>query len=291
MALVYFNIYWLTPKFFFKNKYGKYFFSISALFILVVILRVETDALLFPNLDVPYANKSIAHYVGVFVTLFVILTLTATLRFMQERVVQDNKRQQLLVQQSEAELKFLKTQINPHFLFNALNNIYALTYTNSKEAAPMVLKLSNILRYILYEGKDKLVLLEKEITYIQDYIGLMNMQANNEDCVNFKVEGDPSGKRIEPMIFIPFIENAYKHGNALTEDEGYLSINFTIKGNVVEFSVLNSKSPKEQVKDIVGGIGLENVKRRLELIYPKSHNLSIENQGESFLVNLEIKLK
>ena len=289
MILVYLNIYWLTPKFFFKNKYSKYFLLMSVLFVAVVWLRVNTDAWLFPNLDDPYPNKSVAHYVGVSVTLFIIVTMTATLRFMQERVTQDKKRQELLAKQLDAELKFLKTQINPHFLFNALNNIYALTYTNSKDAAPMVLKLSNILRYILYEGKDKMVMLGKEIDYIRDYIALMSMEAENVDNIRFEVNGDLEGKGIEPMLFIPFIENAFKHSNALSDPDGVLNIQFDIKAEHLEFNIENSKSSKDQKKDKAGGIGLENVKRRLELIYPKKHNLRIDDQQSCFIANLQIR--
>lgn len=188
----------------------------------------------------------------------------------------------------ESEMKFLKSQINPHFLFNALNNIYSLTITGSEKSSEMILKLSAMLRYIIYECNVPFVALEKEWEYIQNFISFQEIKA--KDAIDLKLEfnNEDPGTMIAPMIFIPFIENAFKHSNIENTNEGWVHISLNNKNDELIFQVDNSVSSEKLNKDEAGGIGLENVKRRLELLYESKADLIINDKKNSYSVLLRI---
>jgi LytS/YehU family sensor histidine kinase len=187
-------------------------------------------------------------------------------------------------------MNFLKAQINPHFLFNSLNNIYGLALIESKKTPEMVLKLSQFLRHNLYDGKLAKVSLGEEMKYIKNYIELISLKYDQPLNIELNInEIDPKLK-IEPLLFINFVENAFKHSQ-VESGIGVISIKCITTHDNLFFKCLNSKPLKPGKKDAVGGIGLENSRKRLELVYPNAHKLEILDSDETYTVNLKIKLE
>jgi ligand-binding sensor domain-containing protein len=197
---------------------------------------------------------------------------------------------ELSTQNVISEMALLKSQINPHFLFNTLNNIYSLIYQKSEDAPSAVMKLSELMRYMVYETNVDAVPLEKEINYLKSFIELQLLRLKNKDFVHFTIEGNIYGKTIAPMLLIPFVENAFKHGSKKVQNPGIV-INLTIGDNNLRFDVLNYYQQGAVNKDEIGGIGVENVKRRLELIHPNSHILNISQTETQYVTNLELTLQ
>ncbi|HEX3007652.1 MAG TPA: two-component regulator propeller domain-containing protein [Bacteroidales bacterium] len=196
-------------------------------------------------------------------------------------------RAELDIQNQTSEQALLRSQINPHFLFNTLNNIYSLVYKKAPEAPEAVMKLSEIMRYMLYDTSADLVLLDKEIQYLHSFIALQLLRMKNRDYVSFEVSGDPLDKKIAPMLLIPFVENAFKHGNKSAQSPGII-IKLGCTNEEISLQVQNNKN-KSATKDAYGGIGLANVKRRLELIYHDKYKLNIKDTADSFEVDLSIR--
>ncbi|RZL36836.1 MAG: hypothetical protein EOP00_29130 [Pedobacter sp.] len=199
----------------------------------------------------------------------------------------DNVRKQKELEKEKiaAELAFLKSQINPHFLFNTLNDIYALTYQQSRKAPEAVLKLSALLRYMLKESDEKFTNLQKEIDYLKNVIDLHRIGQKGEAYINFEIEGKVDQQQIAPLILINFVENAFKHG-VVDQHSNPIQIKLTTDRSHINFSVSNLKN--KAIKDKATGIGLANVKRRLALIYPDNHSLVIKDEADIFSVVLKI---
>jgi len=197
---------------------------------------------------------------------------------------------EMQLQNKISEIALLRSQINPHFLFNTLNNIYSLVNKNSDNAPSAVMKLSELMRYMLYEANTDKVSLEKEINYLKSFIELQLLRTKNNDFVEFNIIGNIYGKSITPMIFIHFIENAFKHGSKINQNPGIL-INLHLDENYLKFDITNTYQKNGIInKDQTGGIGLKNVIRRLELIYPNKHTLEISDSDGYFKVKLELTL-
>ena len=205
------------------------------------------------------------------------------------RLFETQKLKADLINQNQAsELALLRSQINPHFLFNTLNNIYSLVYKKSDEASEAVMKLSEIMRYTLYDSNIDKVMLDKEVEYLKNFIELQQLRLKTDNFVEFNIKGNLEGYTIAPMIFISFVENAFKHGSKKVQSPGIV-INLTAGNNKIIFDMMNYCLENEvQNKDIAGGIGLQNIKRRLELLYKDKHNLEITKTENQFIVKLEI---
>ena len=191
-------------------------------------------------------------------------------------------------QHLQSELALLKNQINPHFLFNTLNNIDSLIKSNPDHASKSLLELSGIMRYMLYETNTQRVPLQKELDYIEDYLKLQKIQYANAQLVEYTVSGDPDNIEIAPMLFIPFIENAFKH---CTDKEKAHAIQFSMEINdkQIRFKASNIADPNHPIsKDSTNGIGLDTVKRRLAILYPDKHSLQISEKNNLFCVELNI---
>lgn len=191
----------------------------------------------------------------------------------------------LQAEKSKAELSLLKTQINPHFFFNTLNNLYALTIKNSKQAPEVILKLSEMMRYTIYEGKKDIVLLKEEVTYLENYIELHKIRYHKSVMIQFEhtiIENDT----VAPLLFIILLENALKHGVESLTENAYVKMNLMSNDKETHFTIENNFDPNEI--DSKKGIGLENLKHRLSLIYPKNHKLSIREEENVFTVDLKI---
>ena len=204
--------------------------------------------------------------------------------FIRYAYFRELEQRELLIQNRHAELQFLRSQLNPHFLFNSLNNIYALVYANSSRALPAIAELSELLRYMLYHS-DERVSLDKELDYIRKYIGLQKLRYEQAIYAELFVTGSTKDIAIAPLVLIPFIENGFKHGDFSTVNAGLV---VTIQADKEKLSVFCVNNKGNHQKDGMGGIGLENVKRRLELLYPGKHTLRIDDKKDSFAVNLEL---
>ncbi len=215
---------------------------------------------------------------------FVLFSVEAVRR----QLVAKEKEKNLIKEKLEAELKFLKNQTNPHFLLNTLNNIYALARKKSDHTAEVVMRLSELLRFMLYESKSNRIKLADEIKVLEDYLELETIRYNQRLAVSFEKNVDCDGYSITPFLLLPFLENAFKHGISETRFESFIHVNIIAKDDLLNFEIENSKEAYEQEKP-AANIGLANVKRRLELTY-SDYKLDVHNGNDVFRVNLTINL-
>jgi two-component system LytT family sensor kinase len=209
------------------------------------------------------------------------------IRFMIDWFDSQKLKDELINQRQSSELALLRSQVNPHFLFNTLNNIYSLVYKKSDEAPAAVMKLSRIMRYMLYDSNNEKVQLEKEVDYLKSFIELQELRINQKGYVEFKIEGDIENRTIAPMLLIPFVENAFKHGGK-NHTPG-IRIHLASEPTRILFEVTNYKKRNLLAQnDEMRGIGLQNTKRRLELLYHGKHELKIDDIQEMFRINLII---
>ena len=223
------------------------------------------------------------------ITIVVLLSIVSKL--FSQRLAKEKREESLQKEQLLSEMKFLKSQVNPHFLFNALNNIYALVYTKNDLAPGMLMKLSDMLRYMIYECNEEKVLLKKEIKYITNFIELQQLKTEKKQNIQIDFENAEYSLKVPPLMLIPFIENSFKHSNIENAENSWVKMKLvTNKKDEMLFSISNSKPALSLSKDGTGGIGLENVRRRLELLYPDKHTLDIRNTKNEFIVNLKINI-
>lgn len=194
---------------------------------------------------------------------------------------------ELMLQNQSSELALLRSQVNPHFLFNTLNNIYSLVYKKSEDAPAAVMKMSAIMRYVLYDATSDKVLLEKEVEYLQSFIELQKLRLSKKDFVSVEIHGNMSGRTIAPMLLIPFVENAFKHGNKNVTSPG-ITIHLFIEPDRIIFDVTNYLRKGNALKDTTNGIGLNNIRRRMNLLYPGKHSLKIRQDQDLFYIQLII---
>jgi two-component sensor histidine kinase len=213
--------------------------------------------------------------------------LSARMYFRQQAM--QRRESQLRAEKSEAELRALKNQLHPHFLFNTINNLYALARIKSDQTAPTALKLAQLLRYVLYESQKPNVPLEQEIQLLRDYVELEKLRFDEDRLlVNMSVDLDAPNTLIAPLLLLPLVENAFKHGASEQRDEAQISIHISLKDNTLKVNIQNSK-PSDSAQN-AAGIGLPNLRRQLELLYPQRHFLTIKAEDKAFEVMLEIRL-
>ena len=222
---------------------------------------------------------------GLFLLYFASITTKVLLRFRED----EKKRDDIMKERISTELIYLKQQINPHFLFNTLNNLYALSIKNPELTTEAILKVSSILRYTLYKSDNSLALLREEIEIINAYIDIQKMRSKNNLPITYHLTGEVKEYKIEPFILLPLIENAFKYGMANINDS-FINIQITIKSDKLKFSIVNKKSILSEPDPEHSGIGLKNIERRLDLVYPDCHELKIVNNNENFSVFVEIPL-
>lgn len=194
----------------------------------------------------------------------------------------------LLHEYQESQIQYLKAQINPHFLFNTLHNIYSLSVVKSPQTPEMVLRLSDLLRYAIYDGAKNLVPVHKELEQCQKLIELFQMRSRNATRISLKIEGKDTGMQIEPMLFIPLVENAIKHGDIGHHPEGFAHFEMQYLEKGLRFKATNSFSPNPQ-KDKVGGVGLANIQKRLSILHPGKHQMEISDAESVFTVIVAIE--
>lgn len=228
--------------------------------------------------------------VQVITTNLFIVIFVAMLRFAVEWLEFEAKKKEVENEKLMAELNFLKAQINPHFLFNTLNNLYYLAYSKSDNTTEVIAKLSQMMRYMIYDSNHPKVLLSKEIEYMQSYISLERLRLNDQIPIKFDISGSTENIWITPLIFITFLENAFKHGVSNSNPKAWVNISIQLKGKECVYIVENSRTSDQKEPGEKSGIGLQNVKRRLELSYPGSHKLETIETAEKYQVKLNLNL-
>ncbi len=289
--LVYVNLYYLIPRYLARHVLV---YLMLAVAFCALITPIEVLALYLKFSNRPeYRTSLIQQQFWIFWGNLLVTFLATVLRVIMDWWRYQNEKQVLLTQTIQSELRFLKSQINPHFLFNTLNNLYALTLKKSDKAPEIVLKLSEIMRYMLYECNEKRVLLSREIQYINNYLDLERLRQPVGAAITFEVEGIVSDQTVAPLLFVPFLENSFKHGlNHTVNGGGFVKLRLLAGPDELLFTIENSKAdiyPGGQ-SSRSGGLGLANVRQRLEMLYPGQHELSIENAPDRYIVSLRLGL-
>ncbi len=278
VIIVYLNIYWLIPRFLLKKRYSGYIILTVLSLLLSTAINGWTESFYFE-----YEYPLSANYGGILFTLSVLGTAVAV-KLGKQSILQQQKQESSEKERIKAELNYLKDQINPHFLFNMLNTLYVESKTNSKIVPDMVMKLSDLLRYQIYDASNRETIpLKQELNFLKNYIELEQMRRDQLD-LDWNVEGDPTGIEIAPLIFLPLVENAVKHSRSTEEGPDMIRISFTIIDHKVSCLIENSIGMADS--DEPGGFGLENLRRRLELTYPGKHQLLLESKDGTFMAEL-----
>lgn len=296
---VYLSLYLLMPKLLFRERYGAFFLWFVALIFAISVaswfVYIYVQEPLFWS-DDGY-KPAFWNWGKIFKAtgkVYPVMVLAVVIKWFKYWYKDQKRTQQLEQEKLQAELKFLKAQVHPHFLFNTLNNLYALTLKQSQDAPEVVLKLSDLLDYMLYECNADWVPLRKEIKLVEDYISLEKIRYGKRLEVSFDIRGEVEDKMIAPMLILPFVENSFKHGVSEELHQSWVSIDLAIRKESLTLKVENSKSKNggnEDRFDYKKGIGLKNVRRRLDLLYEDGHDLNILDSEESFLVVLKLNLK
>jgi two-component system, LytTR family, sensor kinase len=295
LAFTYFNIYYLIPKFIYRNKITLFIlFQSILLLIYPVFVQLVTVTLVDPFITGVTTRFYLATYFSRIIIYVIGIAPLAAYRVAKKIVNDNNIRKELAKQKLETELKFreaelklLKAQIQPHFLFNTLNNLYSLSIAKSDKTSEVILKISDLLNYIIYECSKEKVPLNKEVEFICNYIELEKLRYDDSLKVTIDISGNLN-YQIIPMILYTFVENSFKHG--ASKDTGSAKINMSIQiiNHKMRFSIVNSKTADTIFQ--VRGIGIENAKKRLQLIYPECHTLTIKEEEKIYSVTMDLQL-
>lgn len=297
MLLVYGILYVLFPRFVYP-KHSQYVQLVVGIIVLMVITGAFSAAIakwivnpLRDFLGVNRANNSFSF--AMMAGLRGSTTLAgfgAAIKLAKVWYLKQQAYQQIEHEKVQAELQLLKSQVHPHFLFNTLNNLYALTLRRSEQSPAVVLKLSELLSYMLYECNAAEVSLAKEIAFMKNYIGLEQLRYGDRLDMSVSISGDWKNKQIAPLLLIPFVENAFKHGTSEQLEQAWMHLDLTVTDNTLKFKLINSREVEPHSEQFAGGIGLRNVQKRLELLYPNRHDLRLIAEDETFMVVLTLQL-
>jgi LytS/YehU family sensor histidine kinase len=296
MVTTYFVVYYLMPKYLLTKKY-KHFALYSAYTLVfstyLIIIAIFGSFIFLSNMELQNMPPMSRNYVFVLILVYLVVFIVSFISLLShnfktqtENKELQNKILETRLQIKSQELQYLKKQIHPHFLFNTLNTIYGFALKRSKTTPEIILKLSNLLDYILYQVNKPTVSLKEEVLHIKEYIELEKIRFQDTLKVSFIANDISNEMQIAPMLLIPFVENAFKHGNLI---DGFLKVDIQIEliGNHLQFSIKNTVL-NDELKQGKIGIGLENIKKRLNLLYKNNHQLDIKNKNNWFNVNLSI---
>lgn len=295
--MVYITNYLLIPKLLYRKQYFWFAFFFILMIIISSVLKMNILGRLMNNTTLLNltGNLKARIYDNVIPHFFLVLA-GAAIQLMVDYVKMQQRMVEMAKEKAEAELNFLKSQINPHFLFNSINSVYFLIDKSNADARGALHKFSDMLRYQLYEMNGNRVTIEKEIQYLQDYIGLQKLRKDDQYHIEFLCQPEVKDFSIEPLLLIPFVENAFKHISHNKNQPNFIKLQLSMNKGEFNFSIQNSKEPGheplqvEKVMEQHSGIGLANVKRRLALLYPQKHSLTINNGFDIFKVVLRIKI-
>jgi len=290
IIVVYINLGYLIPRFLSQKNFMTYCLLVLATVavltpIMVLLLYITTN-------EVEPREYLVMNQQWIFLVLFMVAGGSTVIKIVSDWQRHQRDRKDLETQRMQSEIKFLKSQINPHFLFNTLNSLYALTLKKSDKAPEIVIKLSEMMRYMLYECNERRVPLQKEVNYIENYLALEKLRQSGQSDIQFKVEGQITDQTIAPLLFVPFLENSFKHGLNHQINEGYMHVTMKVLDEKLLLRVLNSKPNHSSlpIQNQNGGIGLVNVRRRLSLLYPNQYKLDIEDSNNEHIVELSLDL-
>lgn len=291
---VYLNIELLLPKLGNRKRILFYLFSLAVVIILFSWINYnffdKWSAKVFPDyFFISYFTfREIILFFSVYIIITTLLKLSKSwflVSGLQKELLEKEK------QKTEVELKALKAQINPHFFFNTLNSIYSMALDKDERLPGTVLQLSDLMRYFLYESKDNFVPLQKELAVADNYIALQKIRSGKQLSIEINKEGELNGQKIAPLLLITFLENAFKHGAKGSSGNTFIKLDIKVEKNKLNFTVENNKGLIDEVNTGEhNGLGLENVKRQLELLYPGKHLLNIKDQQDRFVVALQLSL-
>jgi LytS/YehU family sensor histidine kinase len=291
--IAYANYFIVMPRAFKHKNFGRYLLEFGLIFAFVIAVyinykRYQADGYTYREMYYYSTRLIVQHSISaLFITIFI-----AMLKFARDWFELEARKREIDNEKLMVELRFLKAQVNPHFLFNTLNNLYYLAYTNSPNTTEVIAKLAQMMRYMLYDSNHPLVPLSREIEYMESYISLEQLRLNNQVSIRFQTEGDPQPVKVVPLVLITFLENAFKHGvGANRAAESWIDMSIQIQDKLCIFTVENSKLKTTESSTLEkSGIGLQNVRRRLELSYPDRHDLKVEDRDTSFYVQLRLQL-
>ena len=286
MGLFYLNAHVLIPRLSYKRKYLQYALVLIASFCIIMLLHGALFNPFVTGRTFNFMSSAVHNIIPFLFTIFVSATYkTFTDRMQLEKETNERKQENL-----KTELSFLRSQISPHFLFNIMNNIAAMVRLKSDELEPTIYKLSSLMQYMLYETDEDKVLLQSEIEYLQSYIDLQRQRFSERLTLHASLDVKENWHSIEPMLLIPFVENAFKHGTGLIQNPE-IEIELKAENDQLYFVVKNRFVQTKTTKDKTSGIGLANVKRRLELLYGNRHQLAINKTDGWFTVTVQLTFK
>jgi len=304
MFLAYTLMYFVVPKLLFKSKYFSTAITVIILFLITGVLSAIIGIYFLEDIrhfilpesvdELRKRTSEMSFFLSLLAGLrggITIGGLAAAIKLMKYWYIKEQNNLRLQKENTETQLKLLKAQVHPHFLFNTLNNIYSYTQKTSPVASKLVMGLSDMLRYMLYECNQPLVSLTKELKMLNDYIVLEKIRYGNTLDVNIDVPSNTDECRIAPLLLLPFVENSFKHGASQMLDQPWLSLTITISECNMHMKLLNAKADNCKLNSNGFGIGIKNVERRLELQYPGKHSLRITNAAEVFIVDLKLEIE
>ncbi|RNC87186.1 MAG: histidine kinase [Winogradskyella sp.] len=286
------NFYVLIPKFLKHEKYSLYFVCFIAN---LVIFSFISSLILYPLLDTLFPNYFFVSYLsksGLYIAFIIILTATTLFKLTEDWFYFNRKENELLKLQNlqiQTQLLALKAQINPHFLFNSLNVIYAMALEEKKDITKAIVELSDVLRYVIYDSDTEQVSLKDELKLINNYISFQKYRGQSENKVNLNVNVEDENFNIYPMLLLPLLENSYKYGFSGADENEHIDIELYQKSNQFRFSISNSKLNTDQkLDDNYSGVGLKNLENNLNLVYPNRHTFKVTETEKLFKVTIEL---
>ena len=283
--VTYINLYFLIPRYLFAKKYANY----TGFLFVLVFLTASLITWVISDLDLDSIDWS-SRFVVTLIALVALALLTSGGKLLAEYLRKMMKLKEIENKQLKAELNLLKDQVNPHFLFNTLNNLYGLiTHDQNQKAAGITLKLSDLMRYLLESSKTDKVSLKKEIQFLEDYLSLEKIRLSKNTAIRFEVSGIDSDVFVAPLLFIPLVENVFKHGLQTISKDSFAHFSLSVQGKDLFFEAKNS-SGKSLENSPESGRGIANLRKRLQLIYPNNHLLDIQKSNDEYKVVLHIQL-
>jgi two-component system, LytTR family, sensor kinase len=286
IGLFYLNAFFLYPRFMNRRHWWIYLFTIPAILGLLYFIKIAIIKEAFPAIPLDGNTCRFAFFTAV---PFILASIIY--RVVLDNAGREKKLKEIRANQLTTELKFLRSQVSPHFLFNVLTNLVSLARTGSDQLEPSLIRLADLMRYMLYESSEKKVTIAGELQYLKSYIQLQQLRFGGDVIIvtNFEMDEEQERMVIEPMLLIPFVENAFKHGIGWIEKPA-ITINIKLMDGVLDLTVQNRFNEHEKSKDLHSGIGLANVQTRLNLLYPGKHSLSQQKIADSYYVHLTIDL-
>ncbi|MGL1888817.1 MAG: histidine kinase [Reichenbachiella sp.] len=295
ILLTYYTLYILLPKYILKGRWVSFgFLLIASAFSGGLLHRLIAYYIEYPIYYPEHIDGNVLNLFKILkgiVSIYPVVFLAMAIKLLKYWYINQQDKQILAHEKLDAELKFLKSQINPHFLFNTLNNLYALTLKKSDYAPEVVLKLSELISYMLYECNAPKVLLDNELNFIKNYIEIERMRHGDDLQIKAMINGDSTNIYIAPMILIPFIENSFKHGINEELNKSWVDLDLTVDENTLVMKLENSKSETQNLPNTEQGIGLKNVIRRLDLLYGEDYELKVQDHARTYVVDLKIIIK